>query len=125
MKIGERIRCLRRQKGLTQAALAAKVGLKCSSLSDVELGKNTASSHLIIQLSKTFNVSTDYLLTGHELANDVGATIRNLEEEEVLEMYRNDKQIKELLADVLKSKKKMINRLNEQIMKSERNCQNA
>lgn len=60
--IGERIKVLRTQKGMTQAALALELGIAKTTLAAYEQGKNEPSSETLIKISKFFNVSTDYLL---------------------------------------------------------------
>ena len=109
--IGERIRCLRKQRGLTQTALAAQVGLKCSGFSDLERGRNNPTNNLVIQLSKIFNVSTDYLLTGRQLTDKSDAWVISNEEKEILEMYRNDRQVKNALTEILNSKNKLLKQM--------------
>jgi transcriptional regulator with XRE-family HTH domain len=102
-KTGERIKNLRKRRGLTQTQLAEKVGLKTSAFSYIELSKNRPTSELIIELSRLFGVSTDYLLTGKEdkISND---------ELELLEIYRlvsakhnNDNILKKKVLDCLNS----------------------
>jgi transcriptional regulator with XRE-family HTH domain len=113
--IGDRICGLRRRRGLTQIELAQQVGLKSSGFSDIESGRNNPTNQLIIKLSDIFNVSTDYLLTGHQLVDKTNTwgTISK-DEEQILDMYRNDQQVKKVLTEVLKSKKKMIKSLTKQ-----------
>ena len=63
MEIGERILNLRKEKGLTQAALADKMGISVTQLSRIEGGKTaTLRSDMLILLSKSLDVSSDYLL---------------------------------------------------------------
>jgi len=113
--IGDRIRGLRRRRGLTQIELAQQVGLKSSGFSDIESGRNNPTNQLIVKLSGIFNVSTDYLLTGRQLTDKTNtcATISK-DEEQILDMYRNDLVVKKVLTEVLKSKKKMIKSLTKQ-----------
>lgn len=60
--IGERIRQTREKNGLTQAALAKKLGISRSAVNAWELGVSVPSAQYLVELSKLFNVSTDYLL---------------------------------------------------------------
>jgi len=61
-KIAERIKYLREQLGLTQADLARKLDLTRSSINGWEMGLSIPSTPLLVELSKTFHVSVDYLL---------------------------------------------------------------
>lgn len=60
--IGERIRQTREKNGLTQAALAKKLGISRSAVNAWELGVSVPSAQYLVELSRLFNVSTDYLL---------------------------------------------------------------
>lgn len=57
-----RIKELRREKNYTQEALAAKVGVNQTALSRIECGLTIPDADLLVRLSDTFQVSTDYLL---------------------------------------------------------------
>lgn len=60
--IGERIRNTREKNGLTQAVLARKLGISRSAVNAWELGVSIPSAQYLVELSRLFNVSTDYLL---------------------------------------------------------------
>lgn len=60
--IGERIRDTREKNGLTQAALAKKLGISRSAVNAWELGVSVPSAQYLVELSRLFNVSTDFLL---------------------------------------------------------------
>jgi len=64
--LGERIRLVRKQLGLTQDELCTKVGLSKGFISDVENGKRNISSANHLDLAKVLGVSCDYLLLGEE-----------------------------------------------------------
>jgi transcriptional regulator with XRE-family HTH domain len=57
-----RIRETRERNGLTQAALAKKLGVSRSAVNSWEIGISAPSVQYLIELSKLFKVSTDYLL---------------------------------------------------------------
>ena len=59
---GEKLRELRKQKGLTQAQLASLIGVKNSVISFYELSERVPSPEVLIKLSSALHVSTDYLL---------------------------------------------------------------
>ncbi len=54
--IGERIKTLRRQAGLTQERLAEKVGLDARHLSRLEVGRNYPSLDSLERIAKVLNV---------------------------------------------------------------------
>ena len=60
--LSEKIKLLRERAGLTQADLARQMGLTRSSVNAWEMGLSVPSTQYIVELAKTFHVSTDYLL---------------------------------------------------------------
>ena len=62
MTLGEKIQKLRKEKGLSQEALAEKVTVTRQTISKWELGQSTPDLDFIAQLSDIFNVSSDYLI---------------------------------------------------------------
>lgn len=56
------IKDLRTQAGLTQSDLAKKLSITRSSVNGWEMGLSAPSIPLIVELSKLFHVTTDYLL---------------------------------------------------------------
>lgn len=65
--IGQRIKKIRKQKGLSLTELATLANISKSYLSNIErnLNKNP-SIHFLVKLSKPLDVSIEYLLTGIE-----------------------------------------------------------
>lgn len=68
MDIGQKIYNLRIQYGYSQEELAEKLNVSRQSVSKWENGSSTPETTKIIELSKLFNVTTDYLLK-EELTN--------------------------------------------------------
>ena len=60
--IGNRIKQLREKENLTQTQLAAKFQLSRSAINSWEMGLTLPSTQNIIELSRLFHISTDYLL---------------------------------------------------------------
>ena len=58
----EKIKLLREKCGLTQAALAKKLGLTRASINAWEMGLSTPSTPYLVELAQLFHVSVDYLL---------------------------------------------------------------
>ena len=61
-----RITMLRHSLGMSQRELAQKLHISTSAEGMYEQGRRTPSIDTLIQMSKTFKVSLDYLLTGEE-----------------------------------------------------------
>lgn len=60
--IGDRIKQLRDEAGLSQMELSEKIGLSQSAIARYELNKTEPKASDIIKLSEFFGVSADYLL---------------------------------------------------------------
>ena len=58
----KRIKELRQQRDLTQAALGKMVNVKKQTVTNWEAGNNYPNSDTLIKLTQVFNVSSDYLL---------------------------------------------------------------
>jgi len=61
--IGENIKAARRLQGMSQRALAEKIGIAFQNLSVWENGKGAPSAKYLVKLSETLNVSLDNLTT--------------------------------------------------------------
>jgi transcriptional regulator with XRE-family HTH domain len=103
MKPGDRIKALRKERGLSQSELGEIVGLTFSALSAIEVNKNSPSWELIVELSNFFEVSTDYLLKGIETERTISKS-----ELEILEVLRGDRDMTNAMMEVAKVKKKAI-----------------
>ncbi len=82
--IGERIRALRDKTGVSQSELARKLGVTRSSVNAWESGLSAPTAVYLVELSKFFHVSTDYLL-GVESACQLN--LSDFQEEEVQLLY--------------------------------------
>lgn len=60
--IGKRIQLARKQKNLTQADLADRLGIALSHMSNIECGKSNFSVEILINLLQILEVSADWLL---------------------------------------------------------------
>ena len=60
--LSERLRYLRREKKMSQAALAEAIGVAQSSITSYERDERKPSYEVLCLLADYFNVSTDYLL---------------------------------------------------------------
>lgn len=72
MTLSQKIIALRKSKGLSQEALAEKLGVSRQAVSRWEVGSAMPDASNILQLSKLFSVTTDYLLhDDYESDNDL------------------------------------------------------
>lgn len=64
MTIGERIKKVRKAKGLTQQELADKLGSVQNTITGYETGRRTPSSAVVALICKTYHVNEEWLRTG-------------------------------------------------------------
>lgn len=79
MMIGNKISFCRKKAGMSQEALAARLNISRQAVSRWETGEAVPDTEKIIQLSKLFHVSTDYLLLDEietPLAEENSANLR-------------------------------------------------
>ena len=76
--IGRRIQSCRKQLMLTQEQLADMMNVSIQMISNLERGNKAIRIDNLIHLSKILNVSTDYILTGKETADDMGALAQKI-----------------------------------------------
>lgn len=69
MNLANRIQALRKQNGMSQEALAEKLGVTRQAVSKWESEQSLPDMENIIAISDLFEVSTDYLLKGKEYKN--------------------------------------------------------
>lgn len=62
--LGMRITLLRVGRSWSQAELSRQLGVSASAIGMYEQGRREPSLDLVVQLARTFGVTTDYLLTG-------------------------------------------------------------
>lgn len=103
--IGERIKKLRETNGLTQVDLAKMLKITHQSISKWEREDSIPDTLMIVELSKTFSVPTDYLLLGKtknlkESKHDNSPmlkveSIEELSHEELLILY-SDELVKDM-----------------------------
>lgn len=81
--IAERIKESREKNGLTQSSLAKKLGLSRSAINAWEMGISVPSAQYLVELSKLFKVSTDYLL-GIDRKETIDITFLDEEEKNII-----------------------------------------
>ncbi len=60
------LRAIRKKKKLSQLKVAMDLNISREALSLYETGKRNPGNEMLIQMSRYFNVSIDYLILGHE-----------------------------------------------------------
>ncbi|MGB8452776.1 MAG: helix-turn-helix transcriptional regulator [Anaerocolumna sp.] len=64
MTIGERIRAIRKDKGMNQNDFGAKIGLASNTITNYETDRRNPSNQVIELICREFNVSEIWLRTG-------------------------------------------------------------
>mgnify|MGYP003765920885 CR=1 FL=1 len=62
MKIGDRIRALREERGIRQTDLAEAIGVALTTISGYELGTRTPRIDVLTKIAEYFGVTPNYLL---------------------------------------------------------------
>lgn len=107
--LGQRIKFLREEKGMSQNDVAKSTGISRSNIGKIENDKISPNCDAVIELAKLFKVSTDFLLLGKESAQNVAiinSDTSSLSEEEkdlVLAFRHFDELDKELIKNTVDS----------------------
>ncbi len=84
--VANKIRYLREKTGMTQTDLAKKLGISRSAVNSWEMSLSSPSISNIIEMSRIFHVTVDYILsTSDKLLIDVSA-LSNEEREIILKL---------------------------------------
>lgn len=83
MTLGEKLLYLRKTKGLSQEQLAAEITVSRQAVSKWELGESMPDTANVIQLTKIFDVSADFLLN-EEVDIPIGARAGEETEQDVI-----------------------------------------
>ena len=95
----DRIKALRKKKGVTQTQLGEILGVGQKSISMIEKGMCNPTMSQLVALSDYFEVSTDYILKGDEKIKDIEPVERDF-----LKIIRTDSKVYEALAGMLNSR---------------------
>ncbi len=66
LNVADRIRYLREKAGMTQTDLANRLGISRSAVNSWEMSLSSPSLTNIIEMSRIFHVSSDYILSSSE-----------------------------------------------------------
>jgi len=76
--LGARIAALRKNIGMSQAELAKALAISPSTVGMYEQGRRQPSVEMLTQLSRVFQVSIDFLVTGNPSSEQERQAINNL-----------------------------------------------
>jgi transcriptional regulator with XRE-family HTH domain len=85
IKIGKLISSCRKEQGMTQAALAEKLGISDRAVSKWETGKSMPDSGIMLELCELLGINVNELLSGERIMTEV---YDKRAEENLLEMRR-------------------------------------
>jgi len=85
----DRLRTLRKQRGISQAALAERVSVHFTQISRYERGETKPNAQAITKLAKTLDTTVDYLMNGttDDLAENAGL------EKEIITRFKEVQQL--------------------------------
>lgn len=108
--VGERIKSLRTQGGMTQSDLAAKVGLTYVQIGRYEKRGAVPSSDVLSKLADALNTTTDFLM--HGSVQDKASS--QINDNELLSLFRSvekmnneDKSVIKTVIDALITKRQL------------------
>ncbi|MBP6385618.1 MAG: helix-turn-helix transcriptional regulator [Pseudarcicella sp.] len=102
---GERIKRLRKEKGLTQSGLANKLSMKYQSIQQWEANKTKPTQDMLMNLAEIFDCSIEAILTGNTSAQDVYKT----------KYYQILEKNQELMEELVKYQKKELLKMEEKV----------
>lgn len=97
-KIGEIIKSIRKQRGMTQADVADRLYMSAQNISRVENGDGEPTVEMLIKMSEIFDVSVDTLVGRDELPKD-----ELLEKTSVLFKGAREREVRDRVFEICKS----------------------
>lgn len=94
IEIGKRIQNRRKQLALTQEQLAEMMNVSIQMVSNLERGNKAIRIDNLVNLCKILEVSTDYILTGKETAEEMNALT-----DRIAQLSAKDKKMIEMLVE--------------------------
>lgn len=86
--MGNRIRELRKNNGLTMKQLGQQIGLAESTISQYETGKRSPDNETLLKLGEIFGVTVGYILGSEEEENTPGEQTLTEGEKTLLDLFR-------------------------------------
>lgn len=96
MNLGERLKQLRTNTGLTQSELSVKLNIPRGTYAHYELDKRDPNYEMLTQIASFFNVSVDYLLGSYNKNNNNESSLSTKEK---LDIAKDLDGIKQQLLD--------------------------
>ena len=110
MTVGEKIKQIRKDKGLQQKAVASEVGLDQSNYNKVENGRREPSVEVLQKLAVIFGVTVDELLNADDKKQPTPVTVEDKTVSEkirlVEQLEEEDKNVIYKMLDTMLTKKK-------------------
>ena len=96
---------LSKQKGLSPSGAADAIGINRATVTNWKKNGSKPSGDILDKVSKFFNVTVDYLLTGEQkkAPSEEGATLSD-EESAVIQAYRESQEVRQAIDAVVKLK---------------------
>ncbi len=92
INMGQKLKFLRKENGLTQKQIAERIGLAVSAVSSYESGARYPSYKVLVKLARIYHVSTDYLMGLTDARN---LDVSGLAEEEIALVSRLVEKLRE------------------------------
>jgi transcriptional regulator with XRE-family HTH domain len=99
---GDRLRTLRREEGLSQEELAAKLKVSRSCIGNYEKDVRLPKYEDLEAIADFFNVDTDFLRGKTDQRNQYTHDLLSAEESEIIDLYRNSIDARVFLTSWLK-----------------------
>ena len=80
MKLGEKIKSLRKSKGISQEELASTLKINRNFLSRIETGKSEPTASILKNIAKLFNIDLNSLLDVKNISTDSDDKIKYITE---------------------------------------------
>ena len=97
--LGERIRRIRKTRGLTQDELSALSGLTQQCISGVESGRREPKAFSLTLIAQSLNCSTDYLLLGRMTDSDLLFLLTDILKADPVRVRRLMRVLRESVSD--------------------------
>ena len=101
IEMGKRIQNRRKQLALTQEQLAEMMNVSIQMVSNLERGNKAIRIDNLVNLSQILKVSTDYILTGKETADDMNALTSR-----IAQLSTKDRKMIEMLVEYYQTEHK-------------------
>lgn len=110
MSIGERIRIVRKDLGMSQKEFGDRIGISDNYVSEIESGKKEPSVPILLAIEYRFGISMVWIKTGEgkkEASKEVKDVFSVSEEEkEIIRALRKDRELKSIVKQIVKKSEK-------------------